>query len=568
MTFCKKKYWFFVGICSFIIIFYTVFKFILPTQGNITQENTFLTFSRESGFYDQPFELELTSKSGTIYYTLDGSLPDKNSIKYEKPILISDATNNDNVYSIRTDVSSGFDEEAIKKISSEALPGYQVPDYKVDKATIVRAVVYDVLGNYSEVKSASYFVNFSEKNGYKGLKILSIVTDPSNLFDYETGIYITGKAYDDYTKTYRGTGEYYWREEYWSMWLANYRYRGAKWERKAECHFFDETGQLILKQACGIRIHGDSSRSYNPKSLNIHARKEYDGNEKFQSDLFGTGYYASTITLFQGGNDSITKVKDYLVSSAIQDLNISSMHFVPYALFLDGEYWGIYWLNEKMDPHYFQYYYGVNDDNVIIIKEGSLDAGKEEDFKYYSNMLDFCSKNDVTTPEYYQKICELIDIESYIDYYAVMIYLGRNNDWPSGNFALWRTAKKEDGLYGDGKWRWMVFDLNSAGFTTDFDSIRYVMENDVMFQNLMTNELFRTQLFLKIEDIADRTFNPEAINNWLNEYQNFIADAMRKNNQRFYGSESLSDFYSEIENLKSFFAERKSYVTSMMNRYR
>lgn len=568
MTFYKKKYWVYSGICVFIIVFFVIFKIISPAKYGVVEEDILITFSKESGFYEEPFELELTAKSGTIYYTLDGSLPNKDSIKYEKPILITDATANDNIYSMRTDVSAGFDQKAVEEISSDSSPGYKVPDYKVDKATIVRAVVFDAMGHHSEVQSASYFVDFSSKDGYEGLKILSLITDPSNLFDYETGIYVTGKAYDDYTKAYRGTGEYYWREEYWTLWLANYRYRGIKWERPAECQFFDETGQLILKQACGIRIHGDSSRGYNPKSLNLCARKEYDGNKTFKEDLFETGYYASTITLFQGGNDFATKGKDYLISSSIQDLNVSTMHFKPYAMFLDGEYWGVYWLNEKMDANYFQHYYGVNKDNVILIKEGELKEGNDEDYKYYSNMIEFCSQADVTKTENYEKVCDLIDIESYIDYYALMLYLGRNSDWPSGNFALWRVAKKEAGPYGDGKWRWVVFDLNSSGFITEFDSINYVIEKDAMFKNLMTNDLFRTQLFLKIEDIADQILNPEIMNQRLNEYQNFIADPLKKNNMRFYGNDSLSSFYEEIENLQIFFSERKKYVISMLDRYK
>lgn len=81
-----------------------------------------------------------------------------------------------------------------------------MPDYKVDKATIVRAVAYDDFGHHSDVKTASYFIGFSDKNGYTGIKTLSIVTDPSNLFGYETGIYVTGKAYDEYVDKYRGMG--------------------------------------------------------------------------------------------------------------------------------------------------------------------------------------------------------------------------------------------------------------------------------------------------------------------------------------------------------------------------
>ena len=74
-----------------------------------------------------------------------------------------------------------------------------------------------------------------------------------------------------------------------------------------------------------------------------------------------------------------------------------------------------------------------------------------------SKMIDFCSQSDVSIDANYKKVCELIDMNSYIDYYAVMLFIGRNGDWPSGNYALWRVKKKESSEYGDGKWRWMLF---------------------------------------------------------------------------------------------------------------
>lgn len=531
------------------------------------KEGTELLFSKESGFYEEAFELELSSESGTIYYTLDGTTPDKNSLKYEAPILITDATENENVHSMRTDVSTGFEKEEIEKISSGYM-GFQVPDYKVDKATIVRAVIYDGNGNYSDVKTASYFVGFSDKAGYEGMKIVSVVTDPANLFDYETGIYVTGKAYDEYVKEYRGGDEYYWREEFWALWSANYRNRGIKWERKAECQFFDEAGQLDLTQECGIRIHGGVSRGYNPKSLNLYARKEYDGNKKLQADLFGTGYYASAVTFFQGGNDVRTKAKDYIVCAEIKDLNVATMNYEPYVMFLNGEYWGVYWLNEKYNADYFEYYYGVDKDNVIMIKNGELEEGEEEDLKYYSKMVEFCSRSDVTKLENYERVCEMIDIESYIDYYAVMCYIGRNGDWPWLNYGLWRVKKTEGSLYGDGKWRWIIFDLNSPGFSLDLDSIGYVMEHDEMFKNLMSNDTFRSQLLLRMEELTDTVFDPEIMNERLDEYQNFMAEPMCENDRRFFGDDSLSQFYGGIEELRKFFAERKEYLAPILERYK
>lgn len=556
------------GISVVLVIFLVIFKCLFKEDENKLLENKGeVIFSVEPGFYDEAFELEMTAKSGTIYYTLDGSVPDKNSLKYEGPVLITDATDNENQYSMRTDVSTGFDKEEIEKISSD-YPGYQAPDYKIDKATVVRAVSCDELGNYSEVKTATYFVGFSDKAGYEGMKILSVVTDPVNLFDYETGIYVTGKAYDEYVDKYRGSGEYYWREEFWGFWYANYRNRGIKWERKAECQFFGETGELELAQNCGIRIHGGVSRGYNPKSLNIYARKEYDGNKTLQADLFGTGYYPSAVTLFQGGNDVQTKAKDYVVSAAVKDFHVTTMNYEPYVLFLNGEYWGVYWLNEKYNADYFAYYYGVDKDNVIMVKSGELEAGEEDDLKYYSKMYEFCSQTDLTDSGNYARVCEMIDIESYIDYYAIMLYIGRCGDWPWLNYGLWRTEKTENSLYGDGKWRWIIFDLNSPGFGIDLDSIKYVMDHDEMFKNMMTNETFRTQLMLRIEELADGVLDAGNMNEILAEYQDFMAEPMRKHDKRFFGDDSLSSFYEEIGKLKTFFAERKEYLIPILDNYR
>jgi len=568
MIFYNKKNRVLLGISIFLIILVVIFKLFPKEEENKLLENKGeVFFSAEPGFYEEPFELEMTVKSGTIYYTLDGTVPDKTSMKYEGPILITDASDQENVYSMRTDVSTGFDKEEIEKISSD-YPGYQAPDYKIDKATVVRAVSCDELGNYSDVKTATYFVGFADKPGYEGMKILSVVTDPSNLFDYETGIYVTGKSYDEYVDKYRGSGEYYWREEFWGFWYANYRNRGIKWERKAECQFFDETGEPVLSQECGIRIHGGVSRGYNPKSLNIYARKEYDGNKTLQADLFGTGYYASAATLFQGGNDVRTKAKDYVVSAAVKDFHVATMSYEPYVLFLNGEYWGVYWLNEKYNAEYFSYYYGVDKDNVIMVKSGALEEGEEDSLKYYSKMYEFCSQSDVTREENYEKVCELIDIDSYIDYYAIMLYIGRSGDWPWLNYGLWRVEKTENSPYGDGKWRWIIFDLNSPGFSVDLDSIKYVMDHDEMFKNMMTNDTFRAQLIHRIEELADTVLEAEQMNDILIEYQSFMAEPMKKHDKRFFGDDSLTCFNEEMEKLKVFFAERKEYLLPLLDSYR
>lgn len=565
MMYYKRK-WGAVALSSIIIaIVLGVFEFF-PNVVK-TEKNNVVLFSREPGFYEKEFFLEMSAEHGTIYYTLDGSTPNKNSLKYEEPIWIGDASENENVYSMRTDVSTGFDTLAIETMNLEKIPGYQVPDYKIDKATILRAVVYDELGNKGEETTASYFIGYSGKKGYEGMNVLSIVTDPKNLFDHEDGIYVTGKAYDEYKKNYREAGIWIWSEEFFGFWEANYRNGGKQWERKAQCQFFNKNGELELSQTCGIRIHGGISRGYNPKSLNIYARKEYDGNNIFQADLFGNGYYPSAVTLFQGGNNYRSKAKDYLSAEQIKSLNVASMNYVPYVMFLDGEYWGVYWLNEKYDKDYLEHYYKVSSDNVIIVKDGALEEGEEEDEKYYKEMVRFCSESDLTVEENFDKVCDLIDIDSYVDYNAFMIYIGRSGDWPVLNYELWRVKKEESGEYGDGKWRWMIFDLNSPAFHTTLDTVEYVMNNDKMFKNMMTNESFRKMLIQRIEEVTE-LFEADKMKKNINEYKEFMAENMSVNDKRFFGDESTAVFEAELDSLIYFYQNRKEYLLSVLDRYR
>lgn len=539
-------------------------------QNNVEDEKEIaldVSFSSDSGVYHNPFLLEMNCNGSEIYYTLDGSIPDKNSMKYETPILITDASLNENRYSMRTDVSTGFDKEEINKYSGDD-PGYATPDYKIDKATIVKAVSYSPVNGYGNVKTAVYFVGEEGRTFNDNIKIISIVTDEDNLFDYKKGIYVTGETYKNYIKEYREAEEYYWREAFWALWMANYRNRGKQWEREADIFFFDNEGKLELEQTCGIRIHGGISRGYNPKSLNIYARKKYSGTKIIPLDFFSTGYFPDAITLFQGGNDTRTKAKDYLISSAVSQLNIATMNYEPYVLFLNGEYWGFYWLNEKYDANYFGYYYDVDAKNVILVKNGGIEEGDEDDDKYYSNMLKFCTNSDLTQESNYERVCNIIDIDSCIDYYAVMIYIGRCGDWPDSNYCLWRVKKEENGQYGDMRWRWAIFDLNSAGYTNDINPIEYVMDNDAMFHNLMQNREFCHKFVDKIIALSENEFSAENMSTQIESLQLNMTQAMKQNDKRFYGDDSLARYYHEMEELNSFFENRSDFLLPLLENYK
>ncbi|MEH2959000.1 CotH kinase family protein [Candidatus Merdisoma sp. JLR.KK006] len=516
------------------------------------------TFSCESGFYKDEFDLELFCEDGqSIFYTLDGSIPSKESNLYQGPIHICDKSKQKNVWSMREDVSVGFMADEIYEP-----PGYCAPDYLIDKCTIIRAVCVDEEDNESEVISSSYFVGFQEKKGYEGMNVLSVITDPNNLFDYESGIYVKGWFYDN-SREYDAEQ---WYSHLWWWQSSNYTQRGAAWEREACLQFFDQDGILILTKECGMRIQGAGSRGKIPRSFNLYARNEYDGSSRFEAEFFGTSYEPQRMTFFAGGDDNLVKVKDALVMSILPERNFSTMDFEPYVLFLDGEYWGCYWLTEKYDDEYFAYHYNVDKNNVVLIKHGKDGiVVSEEEFALYEDMFSYIVSTDLSVDENYQKVCELIDIDSFLEYYAAEIYIARWNDWPSSNFALWRTKEVREDAYSDGKWRWILFDVNSPSMEVgniEKDSFKEVIERDALFSSIMKNEQCRKKFADVILNMAETEFRPEKINVFLDEFESQMKAPLEKEYARFYGknNDKSLTFENTLNDLRTFFEGRYVYI--------
>lgn len=504
---------------------------------------TELTFSKDSGFYEEPFELEIYAPPGMdIFYTLDGSDPDENAFLYTEPIRIEDATNHANVYSMRTDM---------------ALLGYPLPNYPIDKCNVVNAAYRDTNGTFSKTESKIYFVGYDSKIGYDGLNIISIVTDPDNLFDYDTGIYVLGRGYDEYPNKENLTA---------SAGSSNFFQRGYAWERAATINIFDTDKKLLLNQECGVRVRGGLTRTFLPKSINVYAKKQYNGQGRFYADLFDTQYMADTITLFTGGNDSVSILRDALTSNLISDRAFTTMNYLPCAVFLNGEYWGFCWLTEKYDDVYLKYYYNIETDNIIMIKSYSLEEGEGKDYELYEEMIDYISKTDLTIDSNYQYACELIDIQSFIDYYATEIYIGRQDDWPELNEALWRTREIGTGKYEDGKWRWILYDVNET-MTVDLtsaDTLLRTLYASPMLDNLCRNENFKKQFIITFMDLVNTSFSNKTVDSVISEYVDLMEPPMNVHLKRFYGTENAPDFLDAVADVQNFLDNRKPYIVQYL----
>jgi len=178
-------------------------------------------------------------------------------------------------------------------------------------------------------------------------------------------------------------------------------------------------------------------------------------------------------------------------------------------------------------------------------------------------MKTFITEADMSEPENYSKACELIDIRSYIDYFATEIYIG-NRDWPGHNYACWRTREPESGLYGDGRWRWMLFDVNLSLdiARAEEDDVSRACQEDEMFASLMNNDGFRKELYSTLLEMAEKDFAPEKMIQYTEAYKAKFESQIKANIGRFYGINeiTMAKFDEGLDEKEQFFTKRSDFI--------
>ena len=530
----------------------------LSLSGSEDRPLTPVRLSVETGFYDSPFYLEMACDRGEIRYTLDSTEPDEQSLLYTEPIRIDDASGNPNVYSMIEDVCIELRPDILELAGREPKYGFTTPAQPVDKATVVRAVCIDAFGNRSDIVNGVYFVGFDRKEAYDGINIISITTNPDNLFDHERGIYVLGKTFED--TLIEGAGVPPALPNF-GNWAGNYKNRGADWEREAYICFFDADRNLTLSGNYGIRIQGGASRFMLPKSLNIFARKRYGSDAIPALPLFGEDWQLHSLNLNAGGQGVHTKIHDPLVNALVADWNVLTREYEPYELFLDGEYWGVYWLTPRFKDDYFASKYGIRDGDVIVTKVDQVEVGADEDYPAYKDMLRLVADNDLSDAENYARVCEAVDMDSWLDYYAIELYIA-NTDWPNNNRSLWRVRRAEGQPDADGKWRCVLFDVNMAmnPERADDNFINRTSKRDAIFASLLNSKAFKTELYARLVELANRNFNPERVNAYVDGYIARMRHAMGNEYSRFINDRTEEDFVRSCEDIKTFFQLRHDYI--------
>ncbi|MDQ2086815.1 CotH kinase family protein [Herbivorax sp. ANBcel31] len=526
------------------------------------------TFSLKGGFYLEPFELSLTTEEqgARIYYTTDGSEPvprSQGTFEYTDSILIRDRTEDPNVLSM------------ISNISNDRWHGWHEPEGDLFKGTTIRAVAVNEEGSLSDIVTHSYFVD-SDGNQRYSVPVISLATDSKGLFDDEIGLYVN----------------------------ENYLNRGREWERPAHIEFFEEDGSLAFSRDGGVRIHGGYTRRYAQKSFRLYARSDYDEQNWFDYNIFpgleargSNGVPLETfkrLILRHSGNDSqYTMFRDGLMQGLVSHLQVDTQAFRPSVVFLNGEFWGLYNIRERLDNRYFQTHYNLDRHRVAVLDFGGgsteaidVNEGTEEDLEDYRDMIRYLEQNDIRQQSTYDHINTLMDIDNFIDYQVFQIFFA-NTDWPSNNQVMWRY-NTEDGEYNpdarrglDGRWRWAIKDTDfgfglAYGGQVDHNTLRFASTDGsgfeanhpwavFLFKTLLENDDFKKAFINRFADHINTIFVPERVNDMIDQKRENIVDVIAEHNRRWI---KIEDWEEEIEIMRDFADKRPSYVHGhIMNKF-
>lgn len=540
------------------------------------------TFSQESGFYAGEFNLTLSAKSGcTVYYTTDGSDPTTASERYTGAIRIYDRSKEPDVYAAVTDIAEN----------------YAAPKEPVDKAMIVRAIAVDADGNVSNIATKSYFIGYSDSDIAEKMRVISLVTDPDNLFDYEKGIYVYGKIHDDWLKD--PAADHSLRS--WEQ-PANYTLDGKESERPAYMTVF-EKGEATYSVPLGIRVHGGATRSAAQKSLNLYARSDY-GAAKFEYDFFGGNLMSEatgepitsfdSLTLRNGGNDSDLKLRDRLNQELMEGRDVATLMQTACIVYIDGEFWGLYNIMEKPSDTYIHDHYDVKAKSVCRIKTDELSDGTEAGQADYEALKKWATETNYSAAGVWEKFTEMVDAQSFADYMAAEVIVG-NSDFGVNNYSLWKTETVKAGNpYADGRWRFILFDTEygqglynqSNANSSILQSLRQQKDCWIasLFYGLLDNvPEFREMFVQTVFDLCNQNFRANDVVPQLtalvSEYSEAGAASMERfNNSSFGGgwgfpgmggqqTNYASQYSNAAQTVQSFWQQRAENVKRQILEY-
>ena len=501
-----------------------------PTPGEENDPVSFVNyvsipvFNTTPGFYEETVSLSIACDHPEvdIYYTLDGGWPDEN----------------DNYYG-STDTDSNL------SVETEFL--------EISSTTVVRAIAIS--------QNSNFLNSFSETNTY--------------FINESHGVMVISIAGDDVDNLLYGNG--------WMRPLGSFE-------------IFDTSGVLMDEAAGEFNEHGNDSWAYDQRGIDYITRDQYGYNYGINDKLFTTKDRDSfqRLILKAAANDnypatwgSPAHIRDSYVHSLSQigDLRMDERSHESCILYVNGEYWGVYDVREKVDDlDFLDYYYDQGEGYVDFLKTWGntwIEFGDNTTDDDWDDLVDFITGNDMSDADNYTYVKSVYNTGSLIDYFILNSYVVCM-DWLNWNTGWWRGTHPE----GDKKkWRYILWDMDATfGHYVNYTGIPDTGasadpcdpeglgdpggQGHVPILNaLFDNDEFTADYVNRYADLSNTIFSCDFMISHLDSLITIIEPEMPRQIERWGGS--FSTWEENVQELKDYILERCSdeFVEGMEDCY-
>ena len=477
-------------------------------------------FSVTPGIYDNAVTVAITAGEGeTIRYTTDCTTPNASSEVYSGELSIS-------------------------------------------KNSVIRAAAFRDGYLSGDVATATYLFRSDGVN--HALPVVTLVTDPDNLWNSKTGIYATGDQFDPDAASYADTLQ---SATYYQAKFATEEQVDTIWEKPAAFSLFDDNGKQVFTQNVGIRIAGSFGRGRAQKGFNVIARKEY-GKGSMEYPFFENRPYTEykAVVLRAGAQDqNRSKIRDELASGLLEgtDINILYQAYRPTVLYLNGEYWGVYFMKEKRNRFFVAQHENTENNVDLAIGKGFKQRSYGDNSDWVS-LYEYATSHDLSSAEAYNYVAERMDVDSFRDYMIAEIYNGNTDTY---NFQYYRLK--------GGKWKFIFYDFCWGFQSPGHETLAFRMGKtpaDVcsakLFAAMLQNKGWRDSFCRRFAELLNTAFAPERVSALIEELYGYVEPEIKREREKFNKDTFMGvkqpntnlgtyeGFQSEISKLKDF-AQRR-----------
>lgn len=338
--------------------------------------------------------------------------------------------------------------------------------------------------------------------------------------------------------------------------------------------YYDTNGQLIFKSEGDMKGHGNDSWAFPQKGMRFYTRDEYGFTNNIEAQLFTTTPRDEfdVVILKASGSDNYP-AHSGLQSAHIRDafcqtladkynLNVDIRSYRPIVVYINGQYWGLYELRERVDSDYTDYYYDQPKGKVDMLAFwGGLQLDEGSDTAWVA-LYNFMMSNNLAVQTNYDYVAARFDPMSLIDYFILNTFTV-NSDWLNWNTAWWRGTK-DAGV----PWRYHLWDMDNTfnlgqnytglpttGFEADPCDVEDLFPNDPevphtgMLNKMMENPGFRQLYINRYADLINTAFDCTSMITHLDSLAALLSPEMARHTQRWGGN--VNEWQQNINNIKT-----------------